>query len=83
MKSNIHNLGSSATYKTRHIINVTEKEIGNIPFVEIKGILNDLPDLYSDLEKAVQDRNAKAVGNIILMAIYNDKQSRITKALYS
>jgi len=83
VENKIIKLKTSAEKKLEHILSVTEKEIGNIPFVEIKGILNDLPDLYSDLEKAVQDRNAKAIGNIILMAIYNDKQSRITKALYS
>ena len=83
MKDKIHNLGSTATYKATHIINMTEEKIGKITAQEIKEILKNIPSLHDEaLEKAVQLRDVKGIGQIMLMSIYQLSQKNIEKAVY-
>ena len=82
-KNKIHNLGSAATYKATHIVNMTEEKIGKITAEEIKEILKIIPSMHNEaLEQSVQLRDAAAIGQVVLMSIYQITQDNIEKAVY-
>ena len=82
-KNKAHNLGSAATYKATHIINMTEEKIGKITAQEIKEILKNIPSMHDEaLEQSIQLRDATAIGQVILMSVYQTTQKNIEKAVY-
>lgn len=69
--------------KATHIVKMTEEKIGSISFKEIEEILKIIPSIHNEaLEKAVQLRDVKEIGQIILMSIYQVTQKNIEKAVY-
>jgi len=85
MENKIHDLKSGANYTTKdlHIIEVTNKHLGNIKFEEIEVLLRLIPKVHhSVIENAVQNRNYELLGVTIVMAISQIVQRNTKEALY-
>jgi len=64
--------------KASQIVKITEEKLGNISPKEIKDILKSIPSVHDEgLEKAVQLRDTKEIGKIILMSIYQVTQKNV------
>lgn len=83
MENNIHDLNSGQTTKDLHIIEVTNKHLGNIKFEEIEQLLKSIPKIHhSVIENAVHNRNYELLGVTIIMAISQLAQANIKNAIY-
>jgi len=85
MENKIHQIGSPVNHlsKDLHIIDVTNKHLGNIKFEEIEELLKSIPKIHhSVIENAVQNRSYELLGVTIVMAISQLAQANIKKALY-